>query len=319
MQKVAIVGAGRMGEVHKNAYLKMSNVRIAAVMSSSLDVAEILAASIGAQVFSDFDDMLQVVQPDVVDICTPTDSHKEYVLKSAAAGKHIVIEKPMACTLEDCREMIEATNRAGVKFMVAQVLRFFPQFAMAKTLVDSGAVGNPAVVRIARGGAAPKNWRVYNELRGGVIFDFMIHDFDWLLWTFGEPERVYAKSLTGQGVKDIDYALVTIRFKSGVIAHAAGNWAHDTADSVQELEIAGDAGLIDLAKQSSIIMNSGNTLHESPTGVDPYYAELKHFIDCVETGKDPSVTPEQSMQAVAVALGAQESIRTGKPFDLRQV
>jgi predicted dehydrogenase len=325
MQRVAIIGAGGMAGTHGASYGKIPNAKPVAVVDVDPEAAKKLADTIGAEAFTDFDRMIAEANPDIVDVCTPTNFHKGYVLQAAKAGKHVICEKPMAPSLADCREMIDATKSAGVKFMVAHVLRFFPEYAALKAQVDAGAVGKPAVIRSTRGGSFPGRWYLNAEQSGGVCLDLILHDFDWLLWTFGPAERVYAKGLTPR-LKELgmDYALVTIRFKSGAIAHVEGNWAYSTRGWATSVEIAGDKGLLDVsnAQSISLITNKKSEdgkrefIPESPTTVAPYAAELQHFIDCVESGTEPSITPESSFRAVEIAVSAVESMRTGQPVQV---
>lgn len=328
MQKVAIVGAGNMARVHSNAYAGMPNADLVGIMDIRAEAAEKLATAHDAQAFTDFDQMLRELNPDVVDVCTPTPWHKEYAIKGMRAGKHVVTEKPMARTLEDCKEMITEAEKAKVKFMVAHVLRFFPEFAAAKAQIDAGAVGNPAIVRTTRGGGFPHAWNDWYgnfEWSGGLTLDLIIHDFDWLRWCFGDAERVFAKGLAERKMEHLDYALVTIRFKSGVIAHVEGTWANPSGFAVK-FEVAGDKGLIDYSNKTAMPIliavketedkRQGVAVPESPTAQNPYFQELQHFIDCVEKGEQPSITPEDGMRAVQISLGALESIRTGKPVQI---
>jgi len=317
-----------MAKVHGAAYAKMANAKPVAVVDIRKEAADELAASIGAQGFTDFDAMLQAVDPDVIDVCTPTPFHKPYVLKAAEAGKHVITEKPMGRSLDECREMIATTDKAGVKFMVAHVLRFFPEFAAAKAQIDAGAVGKPAIVRTTRGGGFPTgsdDWYANVEMSGGLILDLIIHDFDWLRWCFGEADRVYAKGLAHSRLDHIDYALVTIRFKSGVIAHVEGTWANPSGFTVK-FEVAGDQGLLDfynketapvtVAQKDGGAKKAGVTIPESPTAQNPYYLELQHFIDCIEGDCAPSITAEDGLRAVEISLAALESLKTGKPVSV---
>ena len=327
MQKVAVIGAGHMGLRHAAAYTQIPNANLVALVDNRPNALVHAAEMFGAGVFTDFDKMMEIVNPDVLDICVPTPWHKEYVLKAAEAGKHVVTEKPMARTLAECREMIEAADKAGIIFMVAHVVRFFPEFAAAKAQLDAGAVGETAVVRTSRGGTfpgVPGNWYGDPNLSGGVVLDLIIHDFDWLRWTFGDVERVFAKGNLSKEFGCIDYALVTLRMKSGVIAHVEGTWANPSGFQVK-FEIAGDKGMLDFQSRDSSPLSvatyekeeaEGVAVPESPTWKNPYCLELQHFIECVETGKKPIVTPEDGMKAVEIALAALKSIRSGKPVTL---
>jgi predicted dehydrogenase len=328
MQRVAIVGAGGMGGLHGRAYREMMNAQPVAVMDVRREAAEFLAKSLDAEAYTDFDRLLERKDINVIDVCTPTPWHKEYVVRALEAGKHVVVEKPMARTLQDCKEMIAAAEKAGTTFMVAHVLRFFPEFATAKDLIDKGAVGKPAVVRTTRGGGYPhasNDWFGKFEWSGGVILDLIIHDFDWLRWTFGDAERVFAKGLIDRNIKHADYALVTIRFKSGVIAHVEGTWMNPTGFTVK-FEVAGDRGLIEFSNKTSAPLvvartksgdeKAGVPIPESPTIQNPYFQELQHFIDCIESGTKPMITPYDGMRAVEIALAAIQSVQTGKPVNL---
>lgn len=328
MQKVAIVGAGHMGQRHAAAYRQIPDADLVALVDSRPNALLQAGETYGAGVFTDFEKMMSVVSPDVIDICVPTPWHKEYVLRAAALGKHVVVEKPMARTVDDCREMMEAADKAGVTLMVAHVLRFFPEFVIAKAQVEAGAVGSPAMVRTTRGGSFPGasgNWYGDSNQSGGVVLDLMIHDFDWLRWTFGEVERVFAKGNVSREFGCIDYALVTLYMKSGVIAHAEGTWSSPAGFQVS-FEIAGDNGMLDFhCKNATPLITSTKAkedeavdvaVPESPTGKSPYFLELKHFIDCVESGVKPLITAEDGMKAVEIAAAALESIRTGLPVTL---
>jgi UDP-N-acetylglucosamine 3-dehydrogenase len=340
MFRVALVGAGNMGGKHASCYKQIANAELVGVMDIRAEAAEALAAKHEAQAFTDFDVMLEQTRPDVVDVCCPTPWHVEYVCQAAHRASELGIrgiatEKPMARTLADCQKMMAACELADVPLFVAHVVRFFPEFALAKRGVDEGYVGKPAAVRTRRGGMMPhawNNWYGNFEMSGGCVLDLIIHDFDWLRWTFGEVERVYAKGSAQSKLPGHDYALVTLRFSSGAIGHVEGTW-NDPAGFKVSVEIAGDAGLAEFNFNQPVgipfrmALNAkegeegkprrGVPVPESPTSVDPYQAELQHFLDCLEAGISPAITPRDGMEAVRIALAALESIETGSPVTLR--
>jgi len=271
----------------------------------------------------------------VVDVCCPTPWHVDYICAAAARGGELGLrglstEKPMARTLADCQRMIAAAELADIPLFVAQVVRFFPEFALAKRQVDAGAVGKPAAIRTRRGGHMPRAWDDwYGDFArsGGCVLDLIIHDFDWLRWTFGEVERVYARGLGASKLPGYDYALVTLRFRSGAIGHVEGTW-NDPGGFKVTLEIAGDEGLLEYnfnqptgipfrsAVSGGDEQRAAVAVPESPTGMNPYEAELQHFLDSLEMGVPPSISPRDGMEAVRIALAALESIETGKPVTL---
>jgi UDP-N-acetylglucosamine 3-dehydrogenase len=328
MIKIAVLGAGTMGTVHADAYSTMKDVKIAAIVDIRKEVGESLAKKHDTILYSSFDRMLKEVKPDVIDICLPTYLHRNYVEKAAKAKKHIICEKPIARTLEQAREIIEITSREGVKLFIAQVVRFFPEFKKARELVTSGAIGDVCTVRTMRGGIFPQAWEDWYasyEKSGTLVVDMIIHDFDYMLWCFGDVERVYAKSQLGREMNRMDHALVSLRFRNGIIAHTEGTWAYPDGFLV-ELEIAGKEGIIHFKSDETMPIKSskrnmqggsgGVAVPESPLEKNPYQLELEHFIDCIVNDKPPIVTPEDGYKALEVSLAALESIQTGKPVTL---
>ncbi len=194
--RVGIVGTGFMGQTHAAGWAATPAV-IAGFVSKDEQTAVSLQNQHGGKIYPDLDSMLADV--DVVDICTPTHLHHQMVLQAAAVGKHIVCEKPLARTLAQAQEMMEACDAAGVKLLVAHVVRFFPEYALAKQKVASGEVGKTAVIRLKRGSFQPKkaqdNWFVDFEKSGGMMLDLMIHDFDYARWVGGDVVQVYAKTV----------------------------------------------------------------------------------------------------------------------------
>ncbi|MBD3182685.1 gfo/Idh/MocA family oxidoreductase [Candidatus Poribacteria bacterium] len=326
MLKIGIIGAGTMGGMHADCFSEIDGAEVIAVADAREEAAKNVASKYSARTFTNGDDIIALDDVDIVDICLPTPFHKENVLKVAAAGKHVFCEKPIARNLQDGKEMIDACNKAGVKFMVGHVLRYFHEFSAAKNLIDSGAVGKPGVVRTTRAAGHPQgwsNWYANMEMAGGVVLDMIIHDFDFLRWCFGEVERVYAKGLAYSGIPNVDYALVTIRFKSGVIAHVEGSWAHPRGFFVT-LEVAGDGGLFEfdsrtssplkVSKKSSDSGEGGVEVPQNPVNESPYTMELRHFIQSVAEDKEPEVTGEDALRALEIALAALQSIKTGEPM-----
>lgn len=334
MLRVALVGAGGMAGMHASCYASIEGAELVGVLDTRQEAADALANKHGSAAYTDFDRMLTETKPDVVDVCCPTPWHADYVCQAALRAAELGIrgistEKPMARTLVDCHRMDDACTVAGIPLFVAQVVRFFPEFAMAKRGVDEGRIGKPAAVRTRRGGPMPRGWNDWYgsyELSGGLILDLIIHDFDWLRWTFGEVEQVYAQSSHGR-LPDFDYALVTLRFKSGAIGHVEGTWNDPSGFSVK-FELAGDEGLIEYnmnqptgvpfktAVQGREGARAAVAVPESPMNTNPYQLELEHFLDCLERGVTPTITAKDGIEAVRIALAALESIETGLPVKL---
>jgi UDP-N-acetylglucosamine 3-dehydrogenase len=323
MVRFGVIGAGGMGRGYAAGLHEIDQSQLVGVLDIDRPAAEEVAGQYGARVFGSADELLAEV--DAVAIATPTDSHKEYAIAAARAGRQIICEKPMALGVADCEEMIEAAERAGVRLLIGQILRFFPEFVKAKELIDAGAIGAPAVIRTTRAGSYPQGrggWFADAERSGGVVLDMLVHDFDWLRWTLGEPERLFAKGLLGRGLDHIDYALVTMRFRSGAIAHAEGSWAYHGPFRVC-VEAAGDKGLIDFdnldaAPVTYMTKDEPGRMRvtRTPAVRSAHMLEIEHFVDVIANGAQPRVQPEDGLKAVAMAQAALESIRTGRPVTL---
>ena len=206
--------------------------------------------------------------------------------------------------------------------MIGHVLRFFHEYVKIKEAIDSGKVGKVGVVRLSRCAGFPKgggNWYRDFEKSGGVVLDMILHDFDWLRWCFGEPERVYARGLAYTKLKDeIDYALVTIRFKNGVIAHVEGSWAEGGGFKT-EVEIAGDEGLLSFKSQEAlpISLNLKETeggpavaIPESPVEVSPFSQELQEFVNSINEDREPQPSAEEALKSLKLALSILNAIKT---------
>lgn len=327
MLQVLVIGAGTMGRTHAAAYTSMPGVKLAGIADIRAEKAQQLADKYGAQAYASFEAAvasLGATRIDVIDVCLPTPFHKDYVVKAADIGKHVICEKPLARSEADARFMINYCQDKGVRLFVGHVLRFFPEYVKAKSLLDQGSIGKPAVIRAGRGGGYPVGWNHwYSDFgaSGGITLDAMIHDFDYLRWCFGEVERVYAKGLHGRHQAQLDYSLVTLRFRSGVIAHVEGTWAHEGFS--MNLEMAGTSGVIDYdsAKDSPLLFKTrssaatvpGVVVPESPLERSPYYRELEHFMSCIRDGSEPVVSAEDAYEALRIALAALASMASGEP------
>ncbi|MFN7018445.1 MAG: Gfo/Idh/MocA family protein [Fimbriimonadales bacterium] len=326
MTRVGIIGLGTMGTQHMDAYRQMPDVEVAAVYDHRPERAQAFAQQYGVRVAESLDDLFS--RCEVIDICTPTHRHAEYALPAIAAGKAVVCEKPLARTLVDSERIVNAVKQHNTLFMPAHVLRFFPEYRAAHRLVRSGALGAIAAVRMRRGGDFPhakSDWYADFSKSGGVILDLIIHDLDWLLWTLGAVERVYAKALTFRNLPHLDYTLVTLKFKNGAVGHVEGVWC-DPGGFKVNFEICGDSGMLEydstrqvalqIATRATEGAGGGVQVPESPAVHNPYYLELRHFIDCVRTGQTPEITVEDGYNAVRLALAAIESAQTGRVIAL---
>lgn len=328
--RVGIVGTGFMGTTHAAAWAETPATLTGFVAEASPE-AQPLAAQHNTRVYPSFDALLTEV--DVIDLCTPTHLHHPMALQAAAAGKHIVCEKPLARTVAQGREMIAACRNANVKLLVAHVVRFFPEYALARQTVASGQIGRPAVIRLARGSYRPTkpagNWFFDFEKSGGMLLDLMIHDFDYARWLAGEVESVFAKSVshTHSGAA-IDYALAILKHTSGALSHVTGAWAYPPPTFRTRLEIAGDAGLIEFDSEATapieVLLQKPDSdapdvgLPASPLRESPYTTQMKEFYAALTENHPVRVSAEDGLAALQIALAAIESAQTGRAVKVAQ-
>jgi predicted dehydrogenase len=317
-----------MGGTHAAAWANTPAV-IGGFVGLTAVTAAPLAQQYNCQAYASFAAMLADV--DIVDICTPTHLHHPMVLQAAAAGKQIVCEKPLARTVAQGQEMIAACQAAGVELLVAHVVRYFPEYALARQNVTAGAIGQTAVIRLKRGTSQPKkaedNWFVEQEKSGGMMLDLMIHDFDYARWVAGEVKQVYARNVSTQhpGAK-VDHGLAILTHHNGAISHVEGSWAYPPPLFRTQLEIAGSNGWLryDSGETAalSLYLHQNQVdapdvpLPGSPLNEDPYTTEIRSFYDHLAHGTGTAVTAADGLAALQIALAAIESAQTGQPVQL---
>ena len=322
--KLGLIGAGFMGGVHLQAYAGISEVEVVGVADARPENAAAAATVVGARPYATYEDLVANEEVEVVDVCLPTSFHRALAVKAAGDGKHVILEKPIARTLEDAAEILKAFSGEGPRLFVGHVVRFFPEYVAIKGKVEAGDLGTVGVVRTSRRSPFLMGWNDwYADWRasGGVLLDLVIHDFDFLRWTLGEVERVYARGLLGREYNRLDYALVTLRFEGGAIAHVEGHWGYPGAFNYR-IEVAGSRALVtaDSTEPAPLeLLRGPAALGESPnvaTGKSPYRAELEHFLRCIATGEEPVVGARDAYEALRIGLAATESVVSGKPVTL---
>ncbi len=337
MVRVGMAGAGFMGNTHAQCYQLMPGARLVAVADPTDKARDAFCREFACAGYPTLEDMLSDADLDAIDICTPTFLHAKQAIAAARAGKHVVCEKPMALTVGECTRMINAARRAGTALMVAQVLRFWPEYVLIADLVRSRRLGRVRWARASRLGPSPKwswdDWIRDAERSGGPILDLHIHDLDYLSWLLGKPTRVYAQAVAARG-----RGFVTVLTTLGGHRHEAKSAAAASMGMAGDFPFTMD--LLISAQKGTIAYSSTSspTLTVMPDGAKPYaprvpqphvpksaygrgniqalggyYVELKYFVDCVRRGERPKVvTPQEGRFAVKLCRAAEKSAQTGQ-------
>jgi predicted dehydrogenase len=334
--KIALIGAGGIGGAHSNAYERITDGKIVAVVDIRRDYAEKLASIHGANVYTSVSNMLSHEDVHMVDICTPSFTHPEIAIQCIQHGLHVLVEKPIAFIREDAQAMLEAVRQHGVLFMVAQVIRFWNEYAYLKQIYDAGTYGKLLQIWFSRTSGAPlwawENWYVDPARSRFAPYELHIHDVDFIHYLLGKPDRVqsvgldqpqlYASFIKSQLIYDT---------LPGLIVEAEAGWWHGPvpfaatfraifekailAYDSEKLTIyessAGEGNIVDFNRDTS--MGSSINLKDT-SGV---YNEIAYFVGCVASGTAPSIlTPEQSLGSLDILLAELESARTGLPQEV---
>jgi predicted dehydrogenase len=330
---IAILGGGFMGASHAANYRALGDrVRVKTVASRRSDRAAAVAESVGAPLTDDLQSVLRDPEVDAVDICLPTQMHRKFAEAALAAGKHVLLEKPIALTLEDADAIVAAAEQSSRIFMVGLVLRFWPEYVELQRRVAGGDLGRPLAVSTLRL-SPPADWNDWMAdpgKSGGVPVDLLIHDFDQMNWLLGAPRRVFARAPRPDhvlavveydgthGIAEGSMAMPkAYPFSSNVRVLAEGGVA-EYAFSANPAEGGGNVGASDAPRGLRLYLNSGTDPVSVPVEpADPWGPEITYFVECVEAGRAPEQgTGAQARAALAVALAAVRSLESGRPEDV---
>jgi predicted dehydrogenase len=316
--KIAVAGLGFMGVTHLKAWAQVPAARLVAVMDVVEEKLKGDLSSVsgnfgggggkmdfsGIRAYRSLDEALADPEIDAIDICLPTDEHGQAVVAALRAGKHVLVEKPMARDEKETDLVLKEAKRSGRTLMVGQILRFMPAYvALADALGAAGPVRS-AIFR--RRCAAPtwSRWLTDPSRSGGGIFDLLIHDVDYCISRWGVPDAVRAV-----GYQDLPHGIDVVHAElqypgSGPVI-VTGGWHHPGGFPFSmEFTVVTDQGTFDWtngAKELFAYGQDGKTTAHPLSESDPFAAELAYFADCIAHGRAPQrCLPEQSAQSVAV-------------------
>ncbi len=302
MIKVGLIGCGFMGAMHANCYKNIEGVELVAFADICEEKAKELAQGTNATLYGDGKELIDSADVDVIDICLPTYLHAEYAMLAMEKVKYVFVEKPVALTLKQGKQLIKKAKETGAQVQVGQVIRFWDEYVELKKFIDSGVYGKVINANFRRISPRPlwgwNNWLLDDTLSGGAGQDLHIHDVDYVLSLFGKPKKFYSvKSNKGEknsyvntlmkyndfvvgveGTWDLpgNYpftATFRVVFEKAVVENAGGKFMLYTDEGVSEIkiekkELAGEA------------YKGGNV-----SDLGGYYNELVYFTDKAKKGE----------------------------------
>jgi myo-inositol 2-dehydrogenase/D-chiro-inositol 1-dehydrogenase len=329
MLDIALIGAGRIGQIHGRNIARHPGARLRWVTDVNAEAAAKLAGEFGAESGTDAAKAIQDPTVKAVAICSPTDTHADLIELAAKAGKAIFCEKPIDLSLARVDHCLETVKKAGVTMMIGFNRRFDANFAAVHEGIRSGKIGKLETLIITSRDPGPPPIS-YIKQSGGLFRDMMIHDFDMARWLLGEaPVEVYAaaSNLVDPEIGkagDIDTALVVLKTRSGCIAQISNSrravYGYD-----QRIEAFGSKGMLQAGNQTATTVSF--TGEPGVVGEKPlhffleryeaaYRSELQHFVDCCLGKAQPQTSIEDGRNALALAEAAVQSWQSGQPVKL---
>jgi myo-inositol 2-dehydrogenase / D-chiro-inositol 1-dehydrogenase len=339
--QVGLIGSQFISTIHAEALQQCPHCRIAAVASPTPKHVTAFAKKFGIpRAFTDYREMLALPELDMIVVGAPNHVHCQIAVEAAAAGKHVVMEKPLCLNLAEADRMIAACKQAKVKLMYAEELCFTPKYVRLKHLLDRGALGTPTLIKQSEKHDGPHAAHFWDVERsgGGVTMDMGCHAIEFFRWMLGRPKikSVYAQMSTqvhAAKTKGEDNAILILEFENGVIGLAEESWTKPGGMD-DRAEVYGSKGVAyaDLLHGNAItaysaegydysVEKGGSTqgwsfpIYEEAWNYG-FHQEMAHFVDCVRLDLKPEVTGEDGRAALEVIFAAYESARTGKKVKL---
>lgn len=326
--KFAIIGCGFIAKKHVEAIQNIEQAQLVAVCDQVPELMEIYSERYGANAYTDLNQMLIEEEIDIVCICTPSGSHATIAEQVAAHKKHIIIEKPIAMTLEETDRILSATEQNGAKLAVVHPNRFRPVARKLKELLDEDKLGKIShalcIVNWNRGqeyyDQAP--WRGTKAYDGGVLMNQAIHNLDLLLWYLGEPAEVFSMEATRlRDIEAEDVSTGVIRFESGVLATVQASTTVYPKNYEESITLFGEKGTVKIGGANAlyfetltiqdvdenIIEKTMNEVKENPLGRPGHEEIIEDMMKAIQENREPAVAGVDGRNAVELVLAFYKS------------
>jgi len=339
MIRVGVTGLGFMGKMHSKCYQGLEGARLAAICdidesklkgtseaAGNIEGAEEPLDLSGVELYSDFDKMLAEADLDAVSITLPSYLHMEYTIKALKAGLNVLCEKPMAINETQCGEMIAAANKSGKILQIGHCIRFWPEYARTKKIIDSGEYGGVKALTFQRLSLTPTwswdNWLMDAEKSGGAILDLHIHDSDFVQYVFGMPKVVSSRGVIGPS-GDFDHIVTQYIYNDDKVITAEGGWLMTPGFGFEmsfNLMLEKATIVYDCTREPAfkVCPAEGDAFTPEVEAGDGYSLEIAHFVKAVGGESVAEITtPSQSLDSVRVVLAERRSAQSGREVEIR--
>lgn len=340
--RFALAGFGAWGKLHAQSIHNHAGAQLAAITApTEATRAEAAAAYPEARIFASAEEMIAQAGFDIIDIATPSHTHREIALAAMAKGRHVLLEKPMAITLDDCKAIVAGARDHGVRLAVGHELRLSSQWGRIKQIITDGTIGDPQYVLVElsrkpyRTGAS--GWRYDQNRVGSWVLEEPIHFFDlarWYLEGSGDPVELYAYGNSRDPERPTLYDNFSAMFKYANGSYAVVSQTLAAFEHHQTVKVSGTKGALwagwsgaldrTLEPEYFLKVFDGETLEqvrlETHSGeVFELRAEIAQCVEMVRTGKPPIATGHDGLWSAGLCLVAEESIRQGKPLPVAEL
>jgi UDP-N-acetylglucosamine 3-dehydrogenase len=311
--RIGILGIGNMGKAHAKVYKRIPEVTISGVCGRNVTKTDEFAKKIDTKPYTDCQALLKDKNIDIVDVCLPVGLHSEWVIKALEAGKDVICEIPLCYSVEEMEKMRIAARKNGKRVMVALYNRFQSQYKYIYEYIKSGKIGKPKAVFANR---RSPNYYASKD----IVVDLMQHDFDYIYWLLGKPRSVFCKGIAS--LEGIDqHAVAVLEYDTGLVTVEGTTSMPDTFPFSTSLRVIGETGAIDLnwnwnskgpVNDVRLYPETGETTKLEIADYDPYFAECKYMVECIENkAKAELLDLESVYDSIRLIFLARESLRQG--------
>ena len=311
---VAVIGTGFWGRNHARVFKELAETELLAICDINPERARAVAEQFGVKPYTNTGIMLKNRNIEAVSVCTWSTSLAKEALKVLNAGRHVLVEKPMAANAREAEQLLKKAETQGLHLTVGFLMRFIPGLQRIKTEVENRTLGEPVCATAKRVSQWPE--RIGDV---GVVKDLAIHDLDVMRYILSEdPISVYGKTGTMKHIRFEDYAQIMLTFKGGQSAFIESNWL--TPYKTRTLTVTGSEAImkLDYITQELTIENAKETMQPRYALQEPLKLELQHFARCVTDKEKPLVTGIDGLKAIRIAEAALKSSATGRAMKLKQ-